>query len=180
MNMNFNFKNFEPSDHLREYAKGRFGKIAKYVPNPDNADLQVNLEVEKFRHRADVVLTGDNLRLSANEQSEDMYSTVDLLLDKLEAQVRRVRDKGKKVRKKGGPGRFDVISFSDETELKGQTPTIVRSDRFSPKPMGVDEAAMQLDSLEDDFLVFLNAETERVNVIYHRKNGDFGLIDPGI
>ncbi len=181
MNMNFTFKNFEPSDHLREYAKGRFGKIAKYVPNPDNADLQVNLEVEKFRHRADVVLTGDNLRLSANEQSEDMYSTVDLLLDKIEAQVRRLRDKGKKNRKKGGAGRIDAADLAVEPELpEKKVPTIVPSDRFSPKPMGVDEAAMQLDNLEDDFLVFFNAETERVNVIFHRKNGDFGLIDPGI
>jgi len=179
MNMSFNFKNFEPSDHLREYAKGRFGKLAKYVPNSDNADLQVNLEVEKFRHRADVVLTGDNLRLSANEQSEDMYSTVDLLLDKIEAQVRRFRDKDKKNRKKGGAGKID-LGIPNESEPTKQAPTIVRSDRFSPKPMGVDEAAMQLDNLEDDFLVFFNAETERVNVIYRRKNGDFGLIDPGI
>jgi putative sigma-54 modulation protein len=180
MNMNFNFKNFEPSDHLREYAKGRFGKLAKYIPNPDNADIQVNLEVEKFRHRADVVLTGDNLRLSANEQSEDMYSTVDLLLDKIEAQVRRLRDKGKKNRKKGGAGDIDLNAMPEESDSKRPAPTIVQSDRFSPKPMGVDEAAMQLDNLEDDFLVFFNAETERVNVIYHRKNGDFGLIDPGI
>jgi putative sigma-54 modulation protein len=177
--MSFNFKNFEPSDHLREYAKGRFGKLAKYVPNSDNADLQVNLEVEKFRHRADVVLTGDNLRLSANEQSEDMYSTVDLLLDKIEAQVRRFRDKGKKNRKKGGAGKIG-LDMLDESEPVKQAPTIVPSDRFSPKPMGVDEAAMQLVNLEDDFLVFFNAETERINVIYRRKNGDFGLIDPGI
>src|SRR6056297_26151 len=125
MNMSFNFKNFEPSDHLREYAKGRFGKLAKYVPNSENADLQVNLEVEKFRHRADVVLTGDNLRLSANGQSEDMYSTVDLLLDKIEAQVRRSRDKGKKNRKKGGAGKID-LDMLDESEPVKQAPTIVR------------------------------------------------------
>jgi len=179
MNMNFNFKNFDPSDHLREYAKGRFSKIAKYMPNPATADLQVSLEVEKFRHRADVVLTGDTIHLSANEESEDMYSTVDLLLDKLEAQVRRARDKGKSKRK-GGNARLEVANFSDQVEFQGQKPTIVHSDRFSPKPMVVDEAAMQLDTLENDFLVFLNAETERVNVIYHKKNGDFGLIDPGI
>ncbi|MFA6810507.1 MAG: ribosome-associated translation inhibitor RaiA [Desulfoplanes sp.] len=179
MNMNFNFKNFDPSDHLREYAKGRFSKIAKYIPNPANADLQVNLEVEKFRHRADVVLTGDTLHLSANEESEDMYSTVDLLLDKLEAQVRRACDKGKSKRK-GGNTRLDGINVSHQNELKGQKPAIVPSDRFSAKPMLVAEAGMQLDTLGDNFLVFLNAETERVNVIYHRKNGDFGLIDPGI
>ncbi len=179
MNMKFNFKNFEPSDHLREYARGRFGKIAKYVPNAANADLQVNLEVEKFRHRADVLLVGDNIRISANEQSEDMYSTVDLLLDKLEAQVRRLRDKGKKSRKKGGGAKFDPSHFVEAPETPGKdSRTIVEAERFSPKPMGVDEAAMQLESLEDDFLVFFNAETERINVIYNRKDGDLGLIDP--
>ncbi len=185
MNMSFNFKNFDPSDHLRAYAKGRFGKISKYVPNPENTDLQVNLEVEKFRHRADVVLVSDNIHLSANEESEDMYSTVDLLLDKLEAQVRRSRDKGKS-KKKGGNARledttpYQVVEPDETLESAGEYPVIVPSNRFSPKPMMVDEAAMQLGSLEDNFLVFLNAETERVNVIYHRKNGDFGLIDPGI
>ena len=179
MNMSFNFKNFDPSDHLRAYAKGRFGKIAKYITNPDNTDLQVNLEVEKFRHRAEVVLISDNIHLSANEESEDMYSTVDLLLDKLEAQVRKFRDKGKS-KKKGGNARLDDTKTSEVVESEEQRPLIVPSNRFSPKPMLVDEAAMQLGSLDDDFLVFLNAETERVNVIYYRKNGAFGLIDPGI
>ncbi len=181
MQMNFTFKNFEPSDHLRKYAERRFGKIAKYVPNADTAELKVNLEVDKFRHKADILLVGDNLRISSNEQSEDMYSTVDLLLDKLEGQVRRLRDKGKKNRKKGGQGRGKAPVSAETWDSSDKSgPTIIPSDGFSPKPMMVDEAAMQLENLDQDFLVFLHGETERINVLYRRKDGDFGLIDPGI
>ena len=146
---------------------------------PD-AELQVNLEVEKFRHIADIVLTGKNVHISAREDSEDMYSTVDLVWDKLEAQMRKVRDKDKS-RRKGGTDspRMDAGSF-DEEALAPRKPLIQKTDDFSPKPMIVEEAALQLESTDNEFLVFLNAETERVNVIYRRKTGDLGLIDPGV
>ncbi|MBN2140730.1 MAG: ribosome-associated translation inhibitor RaiA [Desulfovibrionaceae bacterium] len=176
MNINITFKNIEPSDHLKQYADTRFGKLAKYVNDSKEPELQVNLLVEKFRHKADVVLVADNVHLSAYEESEDMYSTIDLVLDKVESQLRRMRDKMKS-RRKGGKeraARMDVINFA---ESGGQT--IVKSDTFEPKPMSVDESAMQLNSRNCDFLVFRNAETGDINVIYRRKNGDFGLIDPG-
>lgn len=178
MRITFNFKNFDPSDHLRKYARDRFGKLAKYMAGTPDAELQVNLEVEKFRHIADVVLTGKNVHVSAREDSEDMYSTVDLVWDKLEAQMRKIRDKDKSRRKSGADGqRLDAGSFDEEAPRK---PLIQKTDDFSPKPMIVEEAALQLESTDNEFLVFLNAESERVNVIYRRKTGDFGLIDPGV
>jgi putative sigma-54 modulation protein len=182
MKIKFNFKNFEPSNHLKEYAHERFMKLSKYLPDSENAELQINMEVEKFRHIADVTLTGKDVHLSATEESEDMYSSVDFSQDKLEAQLRKVRDKIKDKRKKGkGKSvRMDVISFS-ESEAGEREPVVEKTDHYEPKPMSVDEAAMQLDTLNYEFLVFINAEAgERVNVIYRRKNGDFGLIDPGI
>lgn len=179
MKITFNFKNFDPSDHLRKYARDRFGKLAKYMTATENADLQINLEVEKFRHIADVVLTGKNVHISAREDSEDMYSTVDLVWDKLETQVRRIRDKDKS-RRRGGEGvRLDAASFDDDQGAPGR-PNIEKTERYSPKPMMIEEAAMQLESTDDEFLVFLNAESERINVIYRRKSGNFGLIDPGV
>jgi putative sigma-54 modulation protein len=180
MEIKFTFKNFEPSEHLKKYARTRFEKISKYMLDSENADLQVNLEVEKFRQIAEVILTAKNLHLSATEESEDMYSTIDLVLDKLEAQVKKVREKVKDRHKKRKekPVRMDVISFS-KGETGKKEPVIVQTDHYEPKPMSVEEAAMQLESLNYEFLVFLNADTERVNVIYRRKNGDFGLIDPG-
>ena len=184
MNISFTFKNFDPSDHLKKYAQRRFEKLAKFVEaKSENSDLQVTLIVEKFRHRAEVVLKGDNLHITANEQSDDMYASIDMVLDKLEAQARKMREKSKALRKrqaaKGKSVRMDVISFAPEGSGGGR-PDIVSTDNFEPKPMGVQEAAEQLQSLEYEFLVFRNSDTNQVNVIYCRKNGDFGLIAPGI
>ncbi|SDK71977.1 putative sigma-54 modulation protein [Maridesulfovibrio ferrireducens] len=179
MNVAFTFKNFDPSDHLKEYANTRFAKLDKFITNPDNTEMQVILSVDKIRHVAEVLFSSDNIHISAYEASEDMYSTVDLVLAKLEVQLRRMRDKMRSHRRKDvAPARMDVISFTTEEEDNSE-PTIVETDQFVPKPMAVDEAAMQLQTLDNEFLVFRNADTEAINVIYRRKNGDFGLIDPG-
>jgi putative sigma-54 modulation protein len=179
MHIALTFKNIDPSDHLKQYINSRFEKLARYVNDSEAPELVVNLQVEKFRHMAEVVLTADNVHLSAYEESEDMYSTIDLVLDKLEAQLRKMREKqkGKRRSAKGRSVRMDVISFSGETGSKTQT--IVESDKYEPKPMSVEEAAMQLSSMKYEFLVFRNSETDTINVIYRRRNGDFGLIDPG-
>lgn len=174
MNIAFTFKNFEPSDHLKKYARRRFEKLGKFLAKPESLEMQVGLSVDNFRHKADISLKADNLNLSAAETSEDMYATVDLVLDKLEAQVKKHSEKGQSRRR--DVGREDIFSYADTDE--GRERTIVGTDNFTPKPMDIDEAALQLESLDYDFFVFLNAETERVNVIYRRKNGDFGLIDP--
>jgi len=178
MNISFTFKNFEPSDHLKGYAQKRFEKVSKFVSDSE-ADLQVNLLVDKFRHKADVILNADNIHISAYEDSEDMYSTIDMVLDKVEAQLRKMREKmkGRNKQARGNKAQMSLITYED---LAGEKrPTIVGTDSYEPKPMSVDEAAMQLESMDNEFLVFLNAETDGVNVIYKRKNGDYGLIDPG-
>lgn len=179
MNINFTFKNFEPSDHLKKYATTRFEKLLKY-DRTDNAELKITLSVDKFRQKAEVVMTGDDLNLSAYEDSEDMYSTIDMVLDKMDVQVRKLREKAKDIRRKRGTVRMDVVSFAPAEGGERSDATITQTDSYEPKPMPVEEAAMQLDNLGYEFLVFLNAETERINVIYRRKNNDYGLIDPGM
>jgi len=179
MNITFAFKNFEPSDHLKEYASSRFEKMGKFIGDTVETELQINLAVEKFRHQAEVILTADNLHISAYEESEDMYSTIDLVLEKLESQLKRMRERHKERRRAGTPrnARVDVVSFSEDDSERA--PIIKESDLFVPKPMSVDEAAMQLDALKYEFLVFRHSDTDRVNVLYRTKTGDFGLIDPG-
>lgn len=179
MNITFNFKNFEPSDHLRDYARKRFEKLEKYTTATDASELQVNLAVEKTRQMADVIFLADNMHISAHEVSEDMYSTIDMILDKVEAQAKKFREKQKDRRRQTAETvRMDVISINENAE-GGRTPTIVETDQYEPKPMAVEEAAMQLETLKYEFLVFINSETDRPNVIYRLRNGDFGLIDPG-
>lgn len=178
MNITFNFKNFEPSDHLRKYARDRFGKLVKYIGQREDTELQVNLEVEKYRHIAEVVLTGRDLHVSAQEESTDMYATVDLVWDKLETQLRKIRDKDKARRKGSTPVRLDVLRL-EQTDGTPR-PVVESTDHFDPKPMTVGEAVLQLETTGAPFLVFLNAETERVNVVHRRDAGGFGLIDPGV
>ncbi|WP_353116616.1 ribosome-associated translation inhibitor RaiA [Nitratidesulfovibrio sp.] len=182
MNIAFTFKNFEPSDHLKKYARRRLEKLGRFV-GKSALEMQVNLSVDKFRHKAEVQMAGDGFTFSAVEQSEDMYATIDLVLEKLESQLRKQMEKLKDRRRsvqsdklgKLGKG-IDVFTFG--TVGEGEERTITGTDHFAPKPMHVDEAAMQLDQGDNEFLVFLNAEVERVNIIYRRRNGDFGLIDP--
>ena len=181
MNITFTFKHFEPSEHLKEYARSRFDKISKYYGGRDEgAEIQVNLAVEKIRHMAEVVMVADNMHLSAYQESDDMYSTIDLVLDKLEAQVKKIREKMKERRRsaKNKPVQMEFFSMSPAEE-GGKDRTIMDSDQYEPKPMNLEEAAMQLESKHYEFLVFRNAETDRINVIYLRKGGDFGVIDPG-
>lgn len=179
MNIAYNFKNFDPSPHLKDYAASRFTKLEKYVTNQDEVDIQVNLAVEKFRQIAEVVLTGDTLHISAAEESQDMYAAIDLILDKIVAQLKKIREKKQNSKRNAAQSvRLEVFSLAP-AEGGSRERTIVESDSIEPKPMHVEEAAEQLENLNYEFLVFHNAESDRVNVIYRRKNGDFGLIDPG-
>ena len=173
MNIAYTFKNFEPSDHLRKYASRRFEKLGRFLQKSENIEMTVNLSVDKFRHKVEVQFAGDNINLSAVEQSEDMYATVDMILDKLEAQIKKQAEKMKEKRRNAGP----AVAVPP-TEGGGRS--IIGEDKFEPKPLFLDEAAMQLEQLTDEqFLVYQDAETYRINVLYRRKDGDFGLIDAG-
>ena len=178
MNIAFAFKNFEPSNHLKGYARRRFEKLGRFLPKAENVEASVMMAVDKFRHKIEVQMSGDNLNLTAMEQSEDMYATVDMVLDKLEAQIKKHAEKLKEKRRSGKDATLDMFSYS--TVGEGRERRIVGTDSFSPKPLHIDEAALQLEQrTEDEFLVFLNADSGRVNVMYRRRNGDFGVIDPG-
>ena len=123
----------------------------------------------------EVQLTGDGINIAASEVSEDMYASIDLVLDKLEAQVKKFVSRNKEIHRKGRANDIDVYTF-EVTEEDGER-TITGRDHFSPKPMSPDEAAMQLDANDFEFLTFLNSENDRINVIYRRKNGNLGLIE---
>lgn len=177
MNISITFKNFEPSEHLKKYANRRFNKLGRFLPPSEESSMQVSLAVDKFRHKVDVQLVADGLNLSAMEQSEDMYASIDMVLDKLQAQVKKFAEKGKEHRSPSNAGQVNMVQYGKAGEDAERS--IVYMEDFDPKPMHTEEAAMQLDMLDYEFLVFRNAQNSRINVIYRRHNGDFGLIDPG-
>lgn len=176
MNIAYTFKNFEPSDHLKKYAGRRFSKLTRFVPKSDNVEVQVNMSVDKFRHKIEVQFSGDSINISAAEDSQDMYASVDIVLEKLEAQLKKHFEKIKEKRRGKSGGDDEYVEYSGSGGPRRQ---IVERDHFEPKPMHIEEAAMQLEQRDDLFLVFLNAETEQVNVLYKRENGNLGLIQPG-
>ncbi len=183
MNIALTFKNFEPSDHLRNYATRRFEKLSRFVHKSENVAMTVVLTVDKFRHKADVQFTGDYTSISAVEQSSDMYATVDMVLDKLEAQLKKHAERMKEKRRNTGRNSDEGGVGIDKLEpafmdARDQSSRVIVEENVEPKPMFAEEAALQLEQRDDVVLIFLNAETERVNVLYRRKQGGFGLIDP--
>ncbi len=178
MEIKLNFKNFDPTEQLKQYVRDRFQKLEKYIKRSDSSVLQLNFSVEKYRQNAEAILQADDIHLSAQEETEDMYATIDSVLDKLETQLRKERDK-QKDKRKGKNFKNTNVEESDFASLSSKgSARVVQTDNFEPKPVDIDEAVDQLESLDAHFLVFFNVANDRVNVIYRRKNGDYGLIDP--
>jgi len=173
MQTSVTFKNTDPSDHLRTYVTEKLNRFDKYFYNPGEAN--VVLSVEKFRHIAEVNIVGDRLTIIGKEETEDMHASIDMVLDKLEKQIKKSKQKRRDhraVKAKSKTGDLETGGVEEDIE-KG---LFIKSIEY--KPMDVDEAILQMDLVGDSFLVFTNARSERVNVLYRRKDGSYGLIQP--
>jgi len=168
------FRRMEPTESLRTYAEEKLSKIKKYLDSPMEA--HVVLEVEKFRHMADVTLNVDGTRIKAYEETEDLYSAIDMVMDKIENQVKKHRAKIRERRIETLKGE-DALASAAAAEGATDEPTI-SIEKLVAKPMDPEEAAMQLTASRQDFLVFRNARSREINVIYKRKDGNIGLIEP--
>jgi putative sigma-54 modulation protein len=174
MQTSVTFKNIDPSEILKEYVCEKLDRFDKYLYNP--AEANVVLSVEKFRHSAEINITGDRLNIIGREETEDMYAAIDMVLDKLEIQIKKNKEKNRERRS----GKATVREISDQVagigdeDLTGR----IRVQNIEYKPMDVEEALEQLDLLGQNFLVFTNARSNQVNVLYRRKDGDYGLIQP--
>lgn len=178
MQIQVTFRHVDPSEAVKQYAREKVGKIEKYLEG--HIEAMVTLTVEKHRHEADVTVLAAGLKIHGREVTGDLYSALDLVMDKLEKQIKRYRDKLKNLgrgSKKGRPRPFTVDVFEAESVLEPE-PRVIKSHRLTAKPMDADEAAMQLDLSQDSFLVFINARTDALNVLYRRGDGNFGLIEP--
>lgn len=172
MNTSVRFKNLEPSDALKSYVGEKLDRMEKYFNGP--AEANVVLSIEKFRHSAEINIMGDRLTINGKEETEEMYSAIDMVLDKLEVQIKKSKQKSREHRSKGKSGSTDSVQVVDKEV--GQPRVRVRPIEY--KPMDVDEAVMQMDLIKDSFLVFTNARTDTVNVLYRQKDGNYGLIQP--
>jgi putative sigma-54 modulation protein len=172
-------KNVEVSDSLRTYAQEKLGKLEKHLN--DAARLELELAVEKNPSIAENQIAEGTIWtkgpvLRARESSPDMRASIDLLVEKLERQARRYRDKRRRSSARGSTGVVEDIPVVAEEE----SPVIVKTKQFAVKPMTPEEAVLQLELIGHDFFVFQNADTTDLNVVYRRRDGDYGLIEPQI
>jgi len=164
-------KGTQVTNALKDYAEKRIGRLDKFFT--DNTEAQVTLTVEKDRHVVEVTIPVNGYLLRGEEETNDMYASIDLVVDKLEKQVEKYKTKLSRRVKNGG-----LKDFVVKDEPSSDEPKIVRTKSFSIKPMSPEEAILQMNLLGHSFFVFSNAETEQVNVVYRRKDGNYGLIEP--
>ena len=178
MQVSVTFKHLEPTDAIRSYAEDKVGKIKKYLDNP--VDANVVLSVEKFRHIAEVNLMVNGIAVAATDSTEDMYSSIDNVMDKIERQLRRHKERIKrhKPRNNHASAALEETVYSSESMESEESATVIKMENYFAKPMSVDEAIMQLELLHRDFFVYTNASTNNISVVYRRKDGNYGLIEP--
>jgi putative sigma-54 modulation protein len=175
MQTSVTFKNLDSSDTLRSYVQEKLDRFDRLLDNP--AEANVVLSVEKFRHMAEINIIGDRLTINGKEETIDMYSAIDMVLDKLEKQIKKSKQKIRERRGSTKARNRDMLAEEinlPEEELERQ----IKIKNIEYKPMHVEEAALQMDLLDDNFMVFTNARSNQVNVLYRRKDGHYGLIKP--
>jgi len=167
----------EPIESLRTYAEDKISKINKYLDFPIEAHIV--LTIEKFRHIADVTLNLNGTKIKGVEETEDMYSAIDQVMDKIEKQVKKYLSKIRNRRTEALKGEETLaIEEIEESEALTLEDPVIEVEKIVAKPMDPEEAAMQLAMSPQDFLVFRNSRSMEINVIYKRKDGNLGLIEP--
>ncbi|MBP1157786.1 MULTISPECIES: ribosome-associated translation inhibitor RaiA [unclassified Paenibacillus] len=182
MKFNIRGENIEVTEALRDHVEKKLSKLERYFEAPPTSEVNVTLSVVKGMQTIEVTIPLTGLMLRAEEKHADMYASVDLVVDKLERQIRKAKTKAnRKIRQEGGiKDLFRVesepsasYSLEDEDEYE-----LVRTKRFMLKPMDVEEAILQMNMVGHNFFVFANSDTEQVNVVYKRDDGRYGLIEP--
>ncbi|MFB4167838.1 ribosome hibernation-promoting factor, HPF/YfiA family [Virgibacillus sp. JSM 102003] len=181
MKYNIRGENIEVTGAIWEYVEKKISKLERYFDTPPTSDVHVNLSVYNDEQKIEVTIPMTNLLLRAEEQHIDLYAAIDLVVDKLERQIRKYKTKvNRKFRQEGSPKHIfaELEKEAIEEQQDSDEIDIVRTKRFNLKPMDSEEAVLQMDMLGHAFYVFTNALSGDTNVVYRRKDGRYGLIEP--
>jgi len=174
MKLTISGKNVEVTDALRDVTEKKLGKLNKYFV--EDVPVDVKLSVERNRQIIEVTIPFSGAILRAEEATEDMYTSLDNVVDVMERQIRKHKTKLERRTKSQETIRFENITALPSE--KDKEPSIVRTKRFAIKPMDEEEAVLQMELLRHSFFVFRNSGTDEINVVYKRKDGNYGLIEP--
>lgn len=175
----------EVTDALKDYVDKKLSRLDKYFEAPPTSEGHVTLSVVRGLHTVEVTIPLTGVVLRAEDRSEDMYASMDAVVDKLERQVRKHKTKlNRKIRQEGGlktliadNGAAATGTTMAQAEYDEDDYEVVRTKRFTMKPMDVEEAILQMNMVGHNFFVFSNIDTQEVNVVYKRDDGKYGLIE---
>ena len=168
-------KNIDVTPGLREAVESKLGKLERYFT--PNTEIHVTLSVQKGHQKIEVTIPVKGGMVRSEQESSDMYVSIDLVEEVIERQLRKYKNKLVAREQEGGNFNQEFFEEDDKIEDAGEI-KIVRTKKFGFKPMYPEDACVQMELLGPDFYVFCNAESDEVNVVYRRKNGTFGLIEP--
>lgn len=175
MKFTFAEKRMDSSEDLRAYAEKKIGKLDRFFKT--EADASVTFSIERGRFLAEITIRSNGLFYRASELTNDMYASVDSGVAAIERQIRRNKTRLEKRLREGALEREAVPAFTPIEEDTDEEFKIVRSKRFSIKPMSAEEAILQMNLLDHEFFVFRNMDAEdAISVVYKRNNGGYGII----
>jgi len=171
------------TEPIKDYAIKKIEGL--HLDFPRIIEAHIILDIEKYRHSAEIVMhCANHITIEASEETDDMYASIDAVIDKIARQMRKYKTRFQRHHRPRQLSIRDleeqVLSlegFDDDLEEQRE-PEVIQTERYPVKPMIVDEAVLQIEMRHKQFLVFLNAKSEKVNILYRRKNGHLGLIEP--
>ena len=170
MNVIVNGRHLEITPALKSYSVEKMSKFEKYLSSISEA--VVTLSVEKYRHKAEVLMKVNGYMIQAESVTGEIYSSIDEVVEKLEKQVVKYKEKLQTFRKS------DKKNVEEVAEKTGTTGNIIKYKKFEMKPMSPEEAVDQMDLLDKNFFIFANLASGDINVVYRRDDGNYGLIEP--
>lgn len=178
MRVEYTGRHIEVTPALRAFTEGRLKKIRKVLG--EGIDVHMILTVQKHRRLAEINLHSRSFKIHGLEETNDMHASINAVLEKAERQA--LKHKGKKIARKRKSSHSAPRSTSNHpsqsNRLESGVPRVIKSKSFAANLMTVEEAVQEVNGSKSNFLVFRNAESERISVVYKRKDGNFGLIEP--
>jgi putative sigma-54 modulation protein len=176
MKIEYTGRHIEVTEAIKSHAESHFSRI-EHLFNGNNTKAHIIIAVEKAGHRAEVILKWKDHVLTAESVVDDMYKSLTKTIDKIEKQALKL--KKKVIDKHHKAAKASVIAVDkDEVAPAPESPEVIEIKRYSIKPLTIEEAVLNLKAEENQFLVYRDAETEQISVIYNRKDGNYGLITP--
>lgn len=181
MQISVTFRHMSASDPIKKHAMEKVERIRKFLD--DATEIHVVLSIERYMHKADISMQSHGVLIRGEEASSDMYNSIDRAIEKIEKQLKRYLNKIQRHRPNEGTRlklRLKLMEAAEAPDSESASelpPTITETKEFDARPMMLDEALMQMDLLHNDILVFLNAKTDHINVLYRKKGNKFGLIE---